>query len=90
MRIDTSCNWFENCVRVMLAASGFHSLPRFYRLTAVLMLCYALHVLLLCGKVEKNKERLKLEQGDDKVKDSQIARLIDMERVVSFFSCLFA
>lgn len=34
-------------------------------------------------QVEKNKERLKLEQGDDKVKDSQIARLIDMERVVS-------
>lgn len=34
------------------------------------------------GQVEKNKERLKLEQGDDKVKDSQIARLIDMEREV--------
>lgn len=39
-------------------------------------------------QVEKNKERLKLEQGDDKVKDGQIARLIDMERVVSFgFVC---
>lgn len=34
-------------------------------------------------KVEKNKERLKLEQGDDKVKDSQIARLIELEREVS-------
>lgn len=34
-------------------------------------------------QVEKNKERLKLEQGDDTVKDSQIARLIDMERIVS-------
>lgn len=34
-------------------------------------------------QVEKNKERLKLEQGDDKVKDNQIAMLIDMERVVS-------
>lgn len=33
-------------------------------------------------KVEKNKERLKLEQGDDDVKDSQITRLIEMERVV--------
>lgn len=33
-------------------------------------------------QVEKNKERLKLEQGDDKVKDSHIARLIDMEREV--------
>lgn len=32
--------------------------------------------------MEKNKERLKLEQGDDDVKDSQITRLIEMERVV--------
>lgn len=39
-------------------------------------------------QVEKNKERLKLEQGDDKVKDSQIARLIDMERVVSVVGVL--
>lgn len=34
-------------------------------------------------KVEKNKERLKLEQGDDKVKDGQIAKLIELEREVS-------
>lgn len=34
-------------------------------------------------QVEKNKERLKLEQGDDKVKDSHIMRLIDMERQVT-------
>ena len=32
--------------------------------------------------MEKNKERLKLEQGDDKVKDSHIGRLIGMEREV--------
>lgn len=47
-------------------------------------MCLAV-ALLLTWQVEKNKERLKLEQGDDKVKDSQIARLIDMERVVRFW-----
>lgn len=41
------------------------------------------HFLLWVFKVEKNKERLKLEQGDDKVKDGQIAKLIELEREVS-------
>lgn len=36
-------------------------------------------------QVEKNKERLKLEQGDDKAKDGQISRLIELERVVSWW-----
>lgn len=39
-------------------------------------------------KVEKNKERLKLEQGDDKSKDNQITRLIELERDVSIAAYL--
>lgn len=42
-------------------------------------------------QVQKNKERLKLEQGDDTTKDTQISRLIELERIVSdFVSLLFS
>ncbi|CAN0302771.1 unnamed protein product, partial [Ectocarpus sp. 12 AP-2014] len=48
------------------------------------LMTYLMDLVVTCDRrVEKNKERLRLEQGDDNVKDSQIARLIDMERVMS-------
>ena len=42
----------------------------------------------LIYQVQKNKERLKLEQGDDTSKDTQISRLIELERIVSDFVSL--
>ncbi|CAM9837668.1 unnamed protein product, partial [Laminaria digitata] len=45
------------------------------------LMAYLADLVVACDRrVDKNKERLKLEQGDDTVKDSHIGRLIGMER----------